>query len=196
MTTGSILFGLAIFIVVVFFVARPFWVDTRPRTLALPSPRQQLLMHKDVLLEQIQQMDFDNETGKIDPELYERSRPRLLEQAALILKQLDELADPQTEDAIETAIARVRAGQPAPVATATRAKIAPSRPDDDIEAAIARRRTGQAVALATPAGAATVAVATNATNGTPVSGDRFCSGCGRPFDADDRFCPSCGRVRR
>ena len=142
MTTGSILFGLAIFIVVVFFVARPFWVDTRPRTLALPSPRQQLLMHKDVLLEQIQQMDFDNETGKIDPELYERSRPRLLEQAALILKQLDELADPQTEDAIETAIARVRGGQPAPTTTPVRTKTAPVRPDDDIGITVAIHITG------------------------------------------------------
>lgn len=184
MTTGSILFGLAILVVVVVFVARPFLDDSRPRPLTLPSPRQQLLLHKDVLLEQLQQMDFDHETGKIDPEVYERSRPRLVEQAALILKQLDDMADPHTDEAIETAIARAREGQPAPLRTRT------PRPADDIEAAIARRRAGQAVALATPAG-----VVVTHENGTANSGDRFCSGCGRAFDADDRFCPACGRAR-
>ena len=184
MTTGSILFGLAILVVVVVFVVRPFWVDSKPRSLALPSPRQQLLLHKDVLLEQLQQMDFDHETGKIDPEVYERSRPRLVEQAALILKQLDDMADPQTDAAIETTIARTRAGQPTPARART------TRPADDIEAAIARRRAGQAVALATPAGAVMAAE-----NGAVGGGDRFCSGCGRAFEADDRFCPACGRAR-
>ena len=127
MTTGSILFGLAILVVVVVFVVRPFWVDSKPRSLALPSPRQQLLLHKDVLLEQLQQMDFDHETGKIDPEVYERSRPRLVEQAALILKQLEDMADPQTDAAIETAIARTRAGQPAPAARLLASAPAPLR---------------------------------------------------------------------
>lgn len=190
MTTGSILFGLAILVLVVLFVARPFIVDTRPRPLTLPSPRQQLLLHKDVLLEQIQQMDFDNETGKIDPEVYERSRPRLVEQAALILKQLDEMADPQTDSAIEAAITRMREGQLAPVAAPPRAKTAPTRTDDAIEAAITRRRSGQAVALATPS----AAIATNG-GGTAAGGDRFCSGCGRAFESDERFCPACGRAR-
>lgn len=195
MTTGSILFGIAILAGVVLFLARPYLVNTRPQTLALPSRRQQLLLQKDVLLEQLRQMDFDHETGKIDPEIYERSRPRLLEQAALILKQLDDMVDTQADAAIEATINRLRGGeaQPAPrrqVVHRTNGHAA-APTDNDIEAAISRRRekpvvTPEGVTLAAPV-APVAAAATE--------GDRFCAQCGRSLDPEDKFCPRCGRKR-
>ncbi|MBP7997708.1 MAG: zinc ribbon domain-containing protein [Chloroflexi bacterium] len=187
MTTGAILFGLAIFVGVVFFVAQPYFSGPRPQPNTLLTRRQQLLLQKEVLLEQLQQIDFDQETGKIDPEVYERSRPRLIEQAALILKELETLTDPQTDDAIETAIARFRGNQAA--TTSPERLDAPSPVDDDpIEAAIARRRTAQPVARRQPAGATVGATA----NAAPALG-RFCPGCGKPHDPGDQFCAFCGR---
>ncbi len=195
MTTGSILFGLALLVGVVLFVAWPYFTDPRPQPSTLPSPRQQLLLHKDVLLEQLRQMDFDQETGKIDPEVYARARPHLVEEAALILKRLDDLADPHTDSAIETAIAQFRTGQPTPAPAKVQRNGTAIPTDDAIEAAIARKRSGSpALALATPSGGSSV----RATHpvGSAVDEDRFCSQCGKPLAPEDQFCAYCGRKRK
>lgn len=184
MTTGAIIFGLAILIGVGLFLGQPYWQTARPQSNPLPSRRQQLLIQKDALLEQIRQMDFDHETSKIDPEVYARARPQLIEQAASLLKQLDELVDPRLDAAIESAITRQRgqvpqsnghlAPQPALAAT--------SGADAAIEAAIARKRARTtSLETAQPAAAFGEIV------------ERFCSQCGRPRDPEDRFCASCGR---
>lgn len=200
MTTGSILFGIAILVGVLLFVARPYLVDTRPQTLTTPSRRQQLLLQKDVLLEQLRQMDFDHETGKIDPEVYERSRPRLLEQAALILKQLDDMVDVHTDAAIEATVNRLRSktAPPAPHHPTTHHTNghAAAPADNDIEAAISRRR--HVTHTPTPAVQQTepLVAAPEAVTAEPITGkDRFCAQCGRPLEPDDKFCPRCGRQR-
>lgn len=194
MTTGSILFGVALLFGVLLFVAWPYFTDPRPQPSTLPSPRQQLLLHKDVLLEQLRQMDFDQETGKIDPEVYALARPRLIEEAALILKQLDDLADPHTDSAIESAIAQIRTSQTVPLPTGAQGNGTGLPTDDAIEAAIARKRSSSpSVALATPSGSN--AIATQA-SGAVTGGDRFCSQCGKPLAPEDQFCAYCGRKRK
>jgi hypothetical protein len=193
MTTGSILFGVALLFGVLLFVAWPYFTDPRPQPSTLPSPRQQLLLHKDVLLEQLRQMDFDQETGKIDPEVYALARPRLIEEAALILKQLDDLADPHTDSAIESAIAQIRTSQTAPLPTGAQGNGTGLPTDDAIEAAIARKRSSSpSVALATPSGGRALATQV----GTATGEDRFCSQCGKPLAPEDQFCAYCGRKRK
>lgn len=200
MTTGSILFGIAILVGVLLFVARPYLVETRPQTLAAPSRRQQLLLQKDVLLEQLRQMDFDHETGKIDPEVYERSRPRLLEQAALILKQLDDMVDAHADATIEATVNRLRGKTAHP--TPQRPTVphtnghAAAPADSDIEAAISRRRHVTHAPPPTVQPTEPLVAAPEAVTAAPITGkDRFCAQCGRPLEPDDKFCPRCGRRR-
>ena len=117
MAIGSILLGLALFVLVGLFVARPF---LRPEDEeAVLAPQQQLLVEKEALLDQIQALDFDHDTGKIPTELHAHQRAKLMEQAPAVLQALDgtgdeaipgiasdEAADRDIE--MEAAIARLR----------------------------------------------------------------------------------------
>ena len=108
MTTGSILLAIALFIVLLLFLLRPFLT---PSSVDEPATmRQKLLTQKENLLRQIRALDFDHNTGKIPGEIYRTQRTHLIREAALILQQLDShTADPNDiEAAIETAIATLR----------------------------------------------------------------------------------------
>ncbi len=111
MTTGSLLLGFALFLVVLLFLARPF-LAVQGQTAVSPTPRQQLLAQKASLLDDIHALDFDHETGKVPTAVYQPQRQQLIETAAVILQQLDQLAttpDYQQRDAeIEAAIAKLR----------------------------------------------------------------------------------------
>ena len=123
MTTGSILLGLALLILIALFVARPFLArpagDERRRS----SSYQVLAARKEALLAQIRELDFDQETGKIPNELYQLKRAQLVSQAAALLQQLDEVATTaevhltaDVNEQIEAAVARLRT-RSAPTAT-------------------------------------------------------------------------------
>lgn len=125
MTTGSILLGLALLILIALFVARPFLQRPAGNERRRSSSYQALATRKEALLEQIRELDFDQETGKIANELYQLQRARLVSQAAALLQQLDDVvtpADPRlpadVDEQIEAAVARLRT-QPAPAATAS-----------------------------------------------------------------------------
>lgn len=104
MTTGSLLLALALLILVLLFVARPFLLPT-PAPARL-SEQQALLAQKEALLAQIKALDFDVETGKLETADYEAEREMLLTQATAVLRQLDETADVEAE--IEAAVNRLR----------------------------------------------------------------------------------------
>lgn len=117
MTAGSILLGSALFLLVALYLARPFLA--RPDTESRLTKRQNLLVRKEVYLDQIKTLDFDYETGKLPQEIYQRQRADLLVEASSILKQLDEVqgrvSAGLTGDAVEArdieierAIARLR----------------------------------------------------------------------------------------
>lgn len=108
MTTGSILLGLSLFLLVGLFIARPFLLP-QPEPPRLTS-RQSLLAEKEALLGQIRLLDFDAETGKQLPEEYTAERELLMQRATAVLAQLEETED--LEAAIEAAVARLR-GEPA-----------------------------------------------------------------------------------
>jgi hypothetical protein len=163
------LLGAALVIIVVLYLARPFAMPEDEEARIDREEIDALLLRKESLLRDIRELDDDYESFKVAPEMYQRTRPQLVKQAALIMKRLDEHgyvaaegAIPANMDAqIEAAIQRARAPQL----------------DEQIEAAIQQAR-----ATASPAAA-------KAANGAI----RFCPQCGRRVEANDRFCPSCGR---
>lgn len=121
MTTGSILLGVALLILVVLFVARPLLQRMVPAQ-APRTNRQHLLAQKEAVLTEIMSLDFDYETGKVPAEIYQPQRAEMVAEAAIILQQLDALPAVETiDDEIEAAIAQLRQHVPAiqtPVVTA------------------------------------------------------------------------------
>lgn len=167
LTLGSILMGVALAVIVLLYLARPFaFVEDED----IRHDREEidaLLLRKDNLLRQIRELDDDMESAKVAPEMYQRTRPQLVKQAAVIMQQLDahgyldEGAAPvitaSVDEQIEAAVKKMRT---------------PEETDAAIEAAIAQARANQVV----PANGA----------------NHFCPQCGRRLDADDHFCPGCG----
>jgi len=189
MDAGSILLILALVFAVGLFISRPFFARARPdasgetgqkSTLSDNAERRRsaLLAEKDRLLTAIQELDFDHRLGKIQEEDYPAMRAGLMQNAALVLRRLDEFQDrPQrgaVEDLIEQAVAarradaRVRASVQAPAAVPAAGVI---EKDDDVEELIAARRRER-----------------------EEKSSGFCPKCGRPVKKSDRFCSKCGSV--
>lgn len=112
MTTGSILLGLSLFILVVLFLIRPFLNPAADET-AVSQVEHPLVTKKALLLDKLRALDFDHDTGKIPTEVYTTQRTQLMTQAANTLRQIDFLpvssngsADVVAE--IEAAIANLR----------------------------------------------------------------------------------------
>ena len=167
MAIGSILIGVALFILVGLFIARPFLRAQDGE--AVLTEHQLLLQEKEHLLDQIQALDFDFETSKVPAEVYKLQRARLMEQATAVLQAIDGTREApvhtlvsEPDEQVDTAV----------------------DVDIEIEAAIARlrRQRGQKK----PEPSAPVAAAT--TNGHA----RFCPQCGTPTDPGDKFCAHCG----
>ena len=105
MTTGSLLIGIALLLVVGLFVIRPFLVPSAPPKVI--TERDMLEAEKEAILVRIRALDFDVETSKQAPEEWEGEREFLMQKATEVLKQLDEVED--TDAAIEAAIAKILA---------------------------------------------------------------------------------------
>ena len=169
LTLGSILLGGALVVIVVLYLARPFALPEDEAARVDRETLDGLLLRKDALLRDIRELDEDYEAAKVAPEMYRAARPKMVKQAAILMKQLDEAGyadtptvavDAQSVDAqIEAAVSRLRT---------------PEQIDAQIEAAI--RQTRQQP----PA---------PATNGTT----QYCPQCGRRVEPDERFCARCGR---
>lgn len=97
METGAILLLAAVLLIVSAIVIRP-WMPSMKNTGKTrqnrPSTDQQFsvwLAEKERLLNMIQELDFDHETGKIPDELFNEQRSELVQSAAQVLKQLADL---------------------------------------------------------------------------------------------------------
>jgi len=101
MEAGAILLLAAVLLIISAIVVRPLIPSSR-KTKFSGNERLEnndtanhqlsvLLAEKERLLNTIQEMDFDHETGKIPDELYTGQRDELVHTAAGILKQLAEL---------------------------------------------------------------------------------------------------------
>jgi hypothetical protein len=83
MAIGSILLGVALLVLLALFIARPFF--SPPEKEVALTEQQLLLNEKEALLDQIQLLDFDHDTGKLPTELHAFQRERLVEQATAVL---------------------------------------------------------------------------------------------------------------
>jgi hypothetical protein len=203
MDLASLVLGLALLLLVAFYVVRPL-VEGRALRERQPGPADSLLAERERILTALRDLDFDYATGKLVDEDFVGPRAELLAHGAQVLRQLDALgvdahadnghaddADhepavsavpaagkPAPDDEIEQAVARrrrERANRQAPPVPGT---------DDEIEAAVAPRRAGR---TAHEGGAALVCSECH----TPAQpGDRFCARCGTGLPAK---CGNCGR---
>lgn len=182
LTIGSILLGAALLLIVALFLARPFAMPEDEEKRVDREEIDGLLLRKESLLRDIRELDDDYESAKVAPELYMRTRPQMVRQAAVLMKQLDEhgyvapdvVSDADADARIEAAVRRLRT---------------PQQLDDEMEAAIRRARAGTGDADVVTTVVATTVVASAASNG----GLRYCPQCGRRVESDERFCPKCGR---
>jgi rubrerythrin len=129
MDLGAILFLLALLILVVIFVGRPFLSGAKIAR-ATTQENSALLAERERILTALQELDFDNALGKIPTEDYPTQRADLLRRGADVLRQLDELqgkSAARTEERLEAAVAARRSD-------------AADLSDDDLEDMIARRR--------------------------------------------------------
>lgn len=169
MDIGAILLFLAVVVVAVLFIARPFLEKRRPVPVSGDHELSALMAERDRIITMLQELDFDYALGKIPAEDYPQQRTELLQRGADVLRKIDALSPQETsssgaENRIEAAVAARRADSAGK--TSRGADV-----DDDLESLIAARRTQR-----------------NEKSGG------FCSNCGRPILASDRFCPHCGKV--
>ena len=194
LTLGSVLLGIALLLLVILYLARPF-VTAEDEAVRLDREEvDSLLLHRDALLRQIRELDDDLEAAKVAPELYQRNRPQLVRQAAVVMQQLDAhgYADPSPDAPSPLGRGTGRgsataADLDAQMEAAVRRLRTPQEVDADIEAAVRAARTAVGTGLSpapTPNQADTSSAATAAL--------AFCPRCGRRVEADDRFCPKCG----
>lgn len=175
MDIGAIFLLLALVMLVVFFVARPF-LSRRPALARRAVDKQQLptlqAEHEHVL-QALQELDFDYSLGKVPEEDYPSQRSALLQQGVEVLQKLDAIRTQpsvvQTADKLEEALAARRKVLSQAVSDAVVA-----RQNEDIEVLISARR--------------------RARNGSSPREKSigFCPHCGKPIQKSDRFCPKCG----
>ncbi len=101
----AVVITLGIAVLVVAFVAAPFFLLTRrPQEAAAKNPDapealRELLEEKETIYAAIQELDFDFKSGKLSAEDHQTLRQRHEAQAAAVLKRIDDMqgAAQQTE---------------------------------------------------------------------------------------------------
>jgi rubrerythrin len=179
MDIGSILFLLALLILIGLFIARPLFDRDAPGNAHEDDQTEHevstLLAEQDRVLNALQELDFDHALGKIPEDEYPAQRSLLLQRGADVLRQLDEYGAVTTnndlDERVEAAIAERRAvsNQVVGVGAAGGTQVA-IQADDEVEIQLAARRRSRQDKSA-----------------------GFCPQCGRPVQSSDSFCPSCGK---
>lgn len=172
MELGSIFLLLAVIVLVGLYLYAPF-MGRNHRATDESNEVSALLAERDRVVNSLQELDFDNNLGKIPVEEYAPQRALLLQKGADILRKLDELnailsvlsvvegQGNSAEARIEKEVSARRADAPAKAAELS---------DDDIESMLAARRQQRKEKSA-----------------------GFCPKCGKPVLVTDRFCPACGK---
>jgi hypothetical protein len=102
METTSILLILTVLLLTAAFISRPFFMkDARYNRKVTPADgaakerfdhlHSSLLAEKERILSSIQELDFDNSLRKVPEDLYPIQRAELLQQAAGLLKELEDM---------------------------------------------------------------------------------------------------------
>lgn len=160
MSIGSILLGVALAVLVGLVLARPLLQASREEQ-GKVSQRQLLLAEKEAILAQIRDLDFDHDTGKMPDEIHQHQRAQLMNSAADILRQLEQLEVKAPQPVIQTVNGTVDV-------------------DDDIETAVARMRQGKKVkSIPKPRAESANGGGFCPQCGHPFdAGDKFCVSCG------------------
>ncbi len=93
----AVVISLGIAVVVVAFVAAPFFLLTgrasefAPKNPDAPEALRDLLAEKETIYAAIQELDFDFKSGKLSAEDHQALRRRHEAQAAAALKRIDEM---------------------------------------------------------------------------------------------------------
>jgi hypothetical protein len=200
---GSLLFLLAVMLIVVVIVARPFIFKEAAPSQALPDQpqdaederdhqRSTLLAEQDRILTALQDLDFDFVLGKVPEEDYPEQRAALVKAGANVFRKLDQmqpeaLSTTGAEDRIEAAVAARRAD--ARLKAADASKLAGA-------STLAGASPVTGVAVANGNGKAEKdsledAIAARKRQRKETAGG-FCPKCGRPVSKSDKFCSKCG----
>lgn len=108
MTLGALLLGLAVALAVLLYIFAPFLRSDQLSDVAF-SMRQQLEAKKEGYLQAIGALDFDLQTGKLDEAYYQMERGQLMQKAADLLSQLDQLPlEPTVDEQMERAVQGLR----------------------------------------------------------------------------------------
>ena len=91
MELGSLLVVLFVFFLSGLFILRPFLVHTESGGRAGMTMRDSLVAERERLLHAIEEIDLEYELKKISSEEHTRSRDILLSEAAIVIKELDNL---------------------------------------------------------------------------------------------------------
>ncbi len=195
---GSLFLILALGVIVALFVARPFLQgsskDSTGWELSVEQEREHvrssLLAEHDRVLTALQELDFDYALGKVPAEGYPFQREALMKTGADVLRKLDSIAAPSTqetaEDRIEAAVAARRADaqrgsqvkephisemahSAASGGSVTAATGGPNKRGDELEDIIAMRKRER-----------------------KESSGGFCPHCGKTVSKSDKFCSKCG----
>lgn len=136
MDTGSLLLITAIIGLVIFIVSRPFYsTDSTGHMITTNGGSDpdyelsELLVEKERLLSALRDLDADHDLGKVPDAIYHEQRDRLLREAALNLRSIDDLEHASSADDFQAP----RTGGP-------EVKTAHPEKWDEIEEQIAERR--------------------------------------------------------
>lgn len=155
MDPSSIFLILALLILVVIIVARPFSERSLSRLYHSDQELSALLAERERILEALTELDFDHNLGKVPQEIFPSQRADLVRRGAEVLRKLDI----HQEAAVESQ----------PAANPSEGNKETSGLDDELENLIAARRKSR------EGGAASFC----RNCGDPLSADdRFCSNCG------------------
>ena len=93
MDISSLIFSLALLILVVLYVVQPLIIAPSSEESLTNSEMSSLMAERERILEAIKELDFDNSMGKVPEELYPNQRENLVRRGAEVLRKLDEFKD-------------------------------------------------------------------------------------------------------
>jgi len=165
MDVGSLLLILAIIILVVFVISRPFYssdpiehTDVTQKGFTSENTLSELMSEKERLFSALRDLDADHDLEKVPDNVYLEQRSLLMQAAAHNLKSIDEIEQTSTED---------KRSESKDGETGETPSLSTQR--DEVEDLIADRRRKR-----------------NEKSGG------FCPHCGKVLQRSDHFCPSCG----
>jgi len=156
--------GVAIFIALPFFKKRFGETSFGEESSTIQNPLEEKLkrlgFEKESLLNAIKEIDFDYSLGKLSKEDYEELQKKYKTQAALVLKEIDNImrraGASNLEEGIEKEIRLIRKAKPTD--------------EDEIEREILKARKSKLIC--------------SDCGNEYKAGDRFCSGCGKKLYED------------